>query len=364
MNQHSMNVPTLTIGLDLGDRKSHFFALKHDGEIIAEGKVSTSKTALRKKFEEFEPARVVIEAGSQSHWVSQLLDDIGHEVIVANPRQAAALAGKRKNDRLDAQSLARTGRVDIELLAPIRHRGPDAQLDLCLIRSRCTLVRVRAQLVTHARSTAKTFGQRIKNCSTPAFADKAPLQLSAELQLVLRPVFETIALLTEQIKLYDRKVKALCKNKYPETARLMAIKGVGPLVALTYVLTIEDPDRFLNSRDVGAYLGLVPGLHESGNRQPELRISKAGDGYLRNLLINAAHYILGPFGQDCDLREHGMRICRGGGKNAKKRAVVAVGRKLSVLLHRLWTHPEPYDPLYNRRRKAPVRRRKKHSRSA
>jgi transposase len=125
---------------------------------------------------------------------------------------------------------------------------------------------------------------------------------------------------------------------------------VGPLTALCFVLTVEDPHRFERSRSVGAYLGLVPATARSGARDPQKRISKEGDEMMRKLLVSCSHYVLGPFGSDSDLRRHGEKIASRGGKNAKKRSVVAVARKLAVLLHRLWVTGETYDPLYNGRR--------------
>ena len=129
------------------------------------------------------------------------------------------------------------------------------------------------------------------------------------------------------------------------------VEGIGPLTALTFVLTLEDPYRFEKSRSVGAYLGLVPATDQSGDRDPQKRISKEGDEMLRKLLVGSAHYILGPFGSDSDLRRHGEKIASRGGKNAKKRAAVAVARKLSVLLHSLWVSGEVYDPLHNAHRR-------------
>ena len=160
----------------------------------------------------------------------------------------------------------------------------------------------------------------------------------------------TIGSLTETIRDYERRIERVCKESYPrETGLLQQVPGVGALTSLTFVLTLEDPDRFETSRAVGAYLGLVPAQERSGERDPQKRISKEGDEMLRRLLVSSAHYILGPFGPDSDLRRHGEKIAGRGGKNAKKRAVVAVARKLSVLLHRLWITGEAYEPLHNAR---------------
>ena len=156
--------------------------------------------------------------------------------------------------------------------------------------------------------------------------------------------------MTERIRDYEQQLETISKEHYPETELLRQVEGIGPLTALTFVLTLEDPYRFEKSRSVGAYLGLVPATDQSGDRDPQKRISKEGDEMLRRLLVSSAHYILGPFGGDSDLRHHAEKIASRGAKNAKKRAVVAVARKLSVLLHRLWVTGELYEPLYNTRR--------------
>ncbi len=146
-----------------------------------------------------------------------------------------------------------------------------------------------------------------------------------------------------QIRRYDDQIKRLGEKKYTQTKLLRQVKGVGPVTSLAFVLTLADPYRFEHSRDVGPYLGLVPLQDESGDSKPQLRITKAGDCYLRRLLVTSAQYILGPFGSDCDLRRKGLDLCARGGKNARKRAVVAIARRLAVLLHKLWVSGEVYE---------------------
>jgi len=148
-----------------------------------------------------------------------------------------------------------------------------------------------------------------------------------------------------------QQVKKISEEKYPETELLRAIKGVGPITALAFVLILEDPERFSKSRQVGSFIGLTPSRDQSGEIDKQLRITKAGNPLLRRLLVGAAQYILGPFGEACDLRRFGLKLSARGGKNAKRRAVVAVARKLTVLLYRLWRHGEIYGPLYTAKRK-------------
>jgi transposase len=232
----------------------------------------------------------------------------------------------------------------------LKHRSEASQAHLAMIRSREALVNSRTQLINHVRGTVKSFGARLPKCSARSFHKKILEYLPKELVSALGPLLETIGELTERIRDYDRKLEKLAGEHYPETELLRQVVGVGALTALTFVLTLEDPRRFTKSRSVGAYLGLVPGKDQSGERDPQERISKEGDEMLRRLLVGSAHYILGPFGRDSDLRRHGQRIASRGGKNAKKRAVVAVARKLSVLLHRLWITGEFYEPLHNTHR--------------
>src|SRR4051812_27508923 len=353
-NDSTTRIPKMTAGLDLGDKHTYLCLIDTDtGEVIEEGRLRTTPEALAQRFEGCEPMRIAIEVGTHSPWVSRLLEERGHQVLVANARKVRLIhQNKHKTDKIDAENLARLARVDPKLLAPLKHREENTQAHLALLRSREALVQARTQLVNHVRGSVKAFsGARLPKCSTPTFHKKAAPQIPQELEEVLRPVLETISSLTERIKDYERKLEALAQEHYPETKLLGQVRGVGPLTALMFVLTLEDPKRFEKSRTVGAYLlGLAPAKKQSGERDLQQRISKEGDEMLRRLLVGSAHYILGPFGEDSDLRRHGEKIAQHGGKCAKKRAVVvAVARKLSVLLHHLWIWGEAYEPLYNAR---------------
>jgi transposase len=271
---------------------------------------------------------------------------------VANARKLRLIyANRRKTDEVDAENLARLARLDPKLLYPVRHRGGSAQAHMAMIRSRQALIGCRTQLVNHVRGAVKSFGARLPKCPARSFHKRAKEHIPEALRPALEPILEQIASLTERIRNYDRRLVAISEGHYPETALLRQVEGVGPLTALAFVLTLEDPYRFERSRSVGAYLGLVPARDQSGDRDPQKRISKEGDEMLRKLLVGSAHYVLGPFGSDSDLRRHGQKIASRGGKNSKKRAAVAVARKLSVLLHRLWVSGEVYDPLHNAHRR-------------
>jgi transposase len=338
----------ITIGMDLGDKTSRYCQLDDQGQVVGEGSVGTTKKAMAQKFGALRRCRIALEVGTHSPWVSRLLKGLGHEVIVANARQVKLISqSSRKDDRLDAQTLARLARVDPQLLRPIQHRSEKAQEQLMVIRVRAALVETRTSLVNTARGLAKSVGERLPKCDADQLGVKRMESLPAQLQQVLRPLLEEVESLTERIKASDVTIEQIARTEYPETALLKQVSGVGTLIALTFVLTIADRERFQRSRDVGCYVGLRPKRSESGQRQPQLRITKEGDVYLRKLLVQGAHYILGYRGPDTDLRRWGLRLAERGGKNAKKRAIVAVARKLSILLHRLWVTGEVYEPLRN-----------------
>ena len=349
MRQFSMETSKRTAGLDISDRYSQIYVVEWDGTMVEEARVRTTAPALEQWFATRRPMRVVLEVGTHSPWVSRLLTACGHEVLVANARKLRVIyQSDRKTDRVDAACLARVGRLDPQLLAPIRHRGEQAQKDLALLRARDALVRARSQLVNHARGAVKAMGGRLPTCSTPAFAHRTLPHVPTELRPALAPLLQTVAHLTEQIRAYDHQIEAVATARYPETAVLRSISGVGPLTALCYVLTLEDPHRFAKSRAVGPYLGLCPRQWSSGAVSAQLRITKSGDMMLRRLLVSAANYILGPFGPETDLREWGLHLVARGGKHAKQRAVVAVARKLACMLHSMWVNESAYEPRAHR----------------
>jgi transposase len=338
----------LTIGMDLGDRFTYYCVLDEEGEVMVEQKLPTTKQGMQRVFGRIPRSRVALETGTHSPWVSRQLTQLGHEVIVAHARNVRLIGeSSRKDDQLDARTLARLARIDPDLLGPVRHRSARAQIHLTVIRARAALVGARTALVNAARGLAKSYGERLRKCGAQQVRQDLAAGLSAELKAALEPLLAEIESLSQRIAEYDRRIEQIAKEAHPEVALLKQVQGVGTLIALTYILTLDDPQRFRRSRDAGCFLGLRPGRRNSGNSEPQLHISKEGDRYLRTLLVQGAHYILGPFGQDSDLRRWGLQLAGRGGKNAKKRAIVAVARKLAVLLHKLWVSGEVYEPLRN-----------------
>ena len=338
----------LTIGLDLGDRWSFYCVLDEAGKIILEQKVPTTAEGMKQTFARVPRSLIAQETGTHSPWVSRLLTELGQQVLVAHAQRVELITkSNRKDDRHDARTLARLARIDPELLGPVRHRSAKAQIHLTVIRARAELVSVRTALVNAARGLVKSYGQRLPKCGTQQVSRELAAGLSMELRDVLEPLLREIESVNERIQEYDERMENTAREVYPEVSLLQQVKGVGTQIALTYVLTIEDPHRFAKSREVGCFLGLKPGRRNSGESEPQKGISKEGDRYLRTMMVQGAHYILGPFGEDSDLRRWGLKLAERGGKNAKKRAVVAVARKLAVLLHRLWVSGEVYEPLRN-----------------
>ena len=345
----------LTVGLDLGDRTSHYCILDAEGTVLIRETLPTTKGGVDRVFAKLPASRVALEVGGQSPWLSRRLAALGHEVIVANPRNLAWITkSQRKNDPLDAEKLARLARVDPQMLAPIRHRGEQAQKDLALIRARAALVEARTKVINTARGLVKSLGERLDSCPSEKLDRTKAQKLDSTIRTIVDPLLRSVEQLNEQIEVYDAEIAALAQ-RYKESALLTEVYGVGELTAVTFLLTLEDPARFSKSRDVGAYLGFQPRQKQSGSRNPELSISKQGDRHLRWMLVQCAHCILRRGAPDSDLRRWGLQKIeegkkqqaeKGKRKNIKKKMVVAVARKLAVLLHHLWVNGEVYDPLW------------------
>lgn len=335
--------PAITVGLDLGDRYSRYCLLNEEGEVIEEGRIQSTETAFRRHFEGEPRQRIVLECGTHSPWVSRLLKTLGHQVIVANPRKIPAItASESKNDRNDAELLARFAAHDPKLLSPIQHRSLERQQDLNLIQARATLVRARTMIVNALRGLVKSAGGRLPACSTESLPVRVRASIPPALTAVALPLLEQIALLNRQIASMDEQIEKLTV-RYPEIRVLRTVPGVGPVVAAAYVLTLDRPD-VAGNRSAGAFLGLRPKQSQSGESDPQMRISKTGDSYLRSLLVQSAQYLLGRFGPDSALRRWGLKLAASGGKRGKKRAIVAVARKLAVLLHSMWRSGEHFQP--------------------
>lgn len=348
MTQLTQTPSLLTIGLDVGDRTTHLCVLDGERQVAWRGRCETRREALQEALAPYPGSRVILEAGSQSHWMAAALQAWGCLPHVVDPRRVALIAkDPRKCDRRDAESLARLGLGCPELLGRVHHRDEATQADLSLVRTRDLLVRTRTRVIQQVRGLCKVFGVRLPSCSAEAFGRRMGAQIPELLAPAVEPLLGLLADLHVRLEASDRRLKELAQTRYREaTERVAQPHGVGPVTSVAFVLTLADPARFAHSRDVGSWVGLCPRNSASGDRAPQLGISKCGDGYLRRLLVQDAHYILGHFGKDSDLRRFGLRLVARGGAGAKQRAAVAVARKLAVLLHRLWVSGQPYEPLH------------------
>lgn len=347
MTKHTTTVPTLparTIGLDLSDRTLRYCELDAAGAIVAEGTLALTRTALC-QYLGAQPAgtRVALETGGQSAWVRDVITGLGHEAVVGNARELAAVTQSlQRTDSRDARQLARLARLDPQLLNPVELRDAARQADLFVVRARALLVDVRTKLINFARGVTKALGHRLPASTSHRFAERVRAAVPEALAPALGPLLAVLETIEEQLAGYDAQVETLAAEQYPETRWLQQVPGVGTLTALTFVLTVGPPERFAHSRDAGAFLGLVPRRRQSGECDPHLGITKSGDRYLRRLLVQCAHVLLGRWGADCALRQWGLAHAQS--RAQKKRTVVAVARKLAVLLHRLWRRQEVFRP--------------------
>lgn len=348
-----LDYSTCSVGIDLGDRKS--VACIYSGGVAEYFEFAMTPEAIAAAFPAGKFKIVALEAGAQSSWVARALEANGYKVVIANPRKLKAIStNHRKSDKNDALMLAKLVWTDSSLLFPVSHRSERFQLALSVMRARDTIVRGRTQVVNTLRSLSKGMGVRLPKGTTEGAPD-FELLIPESLQPATNGLVLAVRAQSELIKTYDGQLKAMCTDDFPDTARLLQVRGVGPVTALAFVLTLESPSHFPNGRTAAAYLGLAPRRDQSGMVDKELGISKVGNSYLRWLLVQCAHYVLGPFGVDCDLRRWARAKLATGGKRAKKRIVTAVARKLCVLLFHLWKSGETWAPLFNETRPAAPR---------
>jgi transposase len=339
------------VGVDTGDKWSHICVRDATGDVASELRIRTTRESVRKFFSTLVRCRVALEVGTHSRWIAEELEKLGFEVYVANARRLRAIyQSDTKTDKCDARFLAEIVAVKPSLLCPIKHRGEQAQSDLALLRARAALVKTRTLLINHVRSTIKSMGGRLAKTSSGAFHRQVDA-IPDERRMVLEPLMKQIREQTAYIRGYDKTIEERGAS-YPAAALLRKVAGVGPVVALSFICTIEDPHRFANVRKIASYLGLRQRLDESGELRKELPITKAGDTDLRRHLVTSAQFILGPLGPDCDLRRWGTNLVERGGSGSKKKAVVAVARKLAVLLLSLWKSGAEYDPLRRAKQEA------------
>ena len=253
---------------------------------------------------------------------------------------SAIWMNKNKSDREDAEMLARLARNDINLFAPISHIPPQQRADLAVVKARDAVTRSRTLLTNTVRGLLRSFGVSTKGVTSDNFTTEASKIVPKELRPAMTGILKEIRSMQLSLKAYDKLNK-----KYPATAIVGQPNGAGELTSLAYVLMVVDPRRFGNGNRVARFFGITPKRDQSGEVDKQLGITKEGSGLMRRLLVQAANHIMGR-GPDCDLRRFGERIAARGGKIAKRKAKVAVARKLAKLMYKLWLTGETYDPDY------------------
>lgn len=342
----------VVVGMDVGDKHNQTCGLNAAGKIMRERRVANTVAGLTVVFKSLPACRVVIEAGGHARWITELLEGFGHEVKIVNPRKMRRIyENENKSDVVDARELADAGLYRWKKLPLAYLRKKEDQEKLSVLESRDLLVRSRVGMVNLVRALLKHEGVRVPKCGTEAFPKRAADLVPEGLLVAVKPLLAQITALTERVKDLDKWIVEKAKND-PAVRSVMQVKGVGPVIGAAYVWTLSDPERFRKSRMVGSFLGLRPKRDQSGEKDKQLPITKAGDAYVRRLLVSGAQYILGPHGEDCELRRWGLKLAERGGKRAKRKAVVAVARKLAVLMHHLWITGEEYEPFHLQKRAA------------
>ena len=329
------------IGIDLHLKTSYVCFLNDAGEKTCEMTIPTTKSALKRHFETLEPARIIIEAGSYSLWVNRLLSSFDHKVIVANPRKVRLIAESTlKNDRVDAEVLARLGRSDPHFLCPITPRGPESQLTRGYLKVRAALVKTRTLEINSVRGLLRSWGFSFSAGYPAKFCERVlQSNLPSELLDMVTPLIESILAVQAQIANCEQELKRRA-NAIPTVRNLMSMPGIGPIISLAFFASIDQPERFPKSRQIGSYLGFRPSLRESGGKRRMGPISKEGDQELRALLVQGA-YSLMRSQKESALKEWATKL---GERIGRKKAIVALARKMGVILHHLWITGQPFQP--------------------
>jgi transposase len=284
--------------------------------------------------------RVVMEAGGSSQWVSRLIEGCGHEVVVCAPRRVRLIAESTlKSDEIDAEVLARLGRIDHGFLGRVTHRSEEAQQQRANLTVRSALVGSRARWINTVRGILRGFGYRVPGGRSKSFHDRcAKVALPEELRAAIQPLLSQLEMVSEEIERLEEELETIAA-KLPIVQHLREIHGVGLLTALYFVLSVDDPERFRRSRDVAAFFGLRPCLRGSGDVKYYGKITKEGDPEMRRLLVQAAHAMMNTR-KPCRLQQWAFEVER---RRGKGKALTALARKIAVLMHRLWITGEAFE---------------------
>lgn len=330
------------VGLDIGKRKAHACVTTEDGTIVDEKSIVQRRDELAVFFSKYPKSRILIEASTSSEWVARYLTSLEHEVIVADPRfrlMYAAGDKKIKTDRRDARALAVALRVGAFRRA---HRKSDDARALALkVKLRAGLVRARTRLIQQVRAACEYEGVILEKCNTRYFTDIVlEERLPDVLANSLEPSILQIASLQEAIGAIDAEIEGVAETD-AAVIRLKSVRGIGALTATAFRATLDDVERFKSAKEMTSFLGLVPSQNSSGDAQGRLgRITKTGDGLVRSYLVEAAHLIMSKRSPDTALKRWALRVAA---RRGKKKAAVALARKLARILFAMWRDGSEFD---------------------
>ena len=326
------------VGLDVSLKQTAVCVVDQTGKVMREGMVASDPDAIAEFVAKHAPhaARIGLETGATSTWLWTELKKKELPVICIDARHAKAALKMQinKSDRNDAVGIARI--MQCGWYKEVRVKDLDSHAIKALLVSRALLVRMKRDLENQIRGLLKNLGLIIGRAKMTTFLARATELIADRPALVaaVEPLLKVRAVLERQIDNLDRKVMAMARRE-PDVRRLMTVPGVGPITALCYFATIDDPSRFKQSRNVGAYLGLTTRRYASGEIDRTGRISKCGDAMLRSYLYEAANVLLTRVAKWSALKAWGMRVAK---RSSLAKAKVAVARKLAVILHRMWVN--------------------------
>lgn len=344
-----------TIGIDVSDRTSKICVMQKmpDGErrIVIETTCATTREGFSEALSKLDRSwPIAFETGTHCRWMDRHFKSLGFTTFIANPGKVPSISkSTTKNDRNDARELARLAIADVAMLHPVKLRDEVYQQMLRYHRGRNELICVRTKLISQLRGFAKSIGFRIEDCSTERFHKLSKGDWPVDLETVAWPLMDVIEVVNLKIKAFEKSIKDL--SEQPEfkgmVDRVRLVYGVGDIGATAFVAAIGGyPDRFEHSRDAGCYLGLVPKQDQSGDKDKQLHITRAGSCLVRTVLIECAGVVLQSNAKETDLKLKGLRISMNGGLIARKKARTAVARGLAVTMLALLKNPDrEYIPL-------------------
>src|SRR5471032_3325607 len=324
------------VGLDVSLKQTSICVVDQAGSVVREGVVASDPEAISVYVNAKAPdaVRIGLETGPTSTWLWTELKRLGLPVICIDARHAKAVLKMQinKSDRNDAIGIARI--MQTGWFKEVHVKDIDSHSVRSLLASRALLVKIKRDLENHVRGLLKNLGLFIGRAKFNVFAVRAEELIEGRPELIaaIRPLLEARNAVGEQVSELDRKVMRLARHD-AQVRRFMTVPGVGPITALAFKATIDDPARFARSRSVGAYVGLTSRRHASGEVDWSGRISKCGDAMLRTYLFEAAGVLLTRVQKWCALKAWGLRLAK---RSGMKKARTAVARKLAVILLRMW----------------------------